>query len=83
MKNRQSRATHNRLEPFIKLAKSLKNHKTGILNNVKNGISNGIVEAINGKIQMLKRGARGYRNIENFITMIFLRCGKLSLNLPT
>jgi len=75
-------ATHSRLEPFIKLAKSLKNHKTGILNNVKNGISNGIVEAINGKIQMLKRSARGYRNPDNFITMIFLRCGKLSLNLP-
>ena len=76
-------ATHSRLEPFIKLAKSLKNHKTGILNNVKSGISNGIVEAINGKIQMLKRGARGYRNPDNFIAMIFLRCGKLSLNLPT
>jgi len=76
-------ATHSRLEPFIKLAKSLKNHKTGILNNVKNGISNGIVEAINGKIQTLKRSARGYRNPDNFITMIFLRCGKLSLNLPT
>lgn len=76
-------ATHSRLEPFIKLAKSLKKYQSGILNNVKNRISNGIVEAINGKIQMLKRSGRGYPNINNFITMIFLRCGKLSLNLPT
>ena len=76
-------ATHSRLEPIIKLAKSLKKYQTGILNIVKNRISNGIVEAINGNIQMLKRSGRGYPNTDNFITMIFLRCGKLSLNLPT
>jgi len=68
---------------MIKLAKALKRHESGILNIVKSRISNGIVEAINGKIQMLKRSGRGYPNIDNFITMIYLRCGKLSLNLPT
>lgn len=76
-------ATHSRLEPMINLAKTLKRHQSGILNILKSRISNGIVEAINGKIQMLKRTARGYRNIDNFISMIYLRCGKLSLNLPT
>ena len=76
-------ATHCKLEPMIKLAKALKRHESGILNIVKSRISNGIVEAINGKIQMLKRSGRGYPNIDNFITMIYLRCGKLSLNLPT
>ena len=76
-------ATHSRLEPMIKLAKSLKRHESGILNIVRSRISNGIVEAINGKIQMLKRSGRGYPNTDNFIAMIFLRCGKLSLNLPT
>lgn len=76
-------ATHSRLEPIIRLAKSLKRHESGILNLVKSRISNGVVEAINGKIQVLKRSARGYSNIDNFITMIYLRCGKLSLNLPT
>ncbi len=76
-------STHSKLEPMIKLAKALKRHESGILNNVKSRISNGIVEAINGKIQMLKRSGRGYPNINNFITMIYLRCGKLSLNLPT
>jgi transposase len=76
-------ATHSRIEPIIRLAKALKRHQSGILNIVKSRISNGIVEAINGKIQMLKRSGRGYPNIDNFITMVYLRCGKLSLNLPT
>lgn len=72
-------ATHSRLEPMIRLAKSLKRHESGILNIVQSRISNGVVEAINGKIQMLKRSGRGYPNIDNFITMIYLRCGKLPL----
>jgi transposase len=42
-------ATHSRLEPFVKLARTLKKHKTGILNNVRNRISDGTVEAINKK----------------------------------
>lgn len=76
-------ATHSRLEPMIKVAKTLKKHQTGILNIVQSSVNNGVVEAINGKIQMLKRMGRGYPNTHNFITMVYLRCGKLSLNLPT
>ncbi|PWR71922.1 transposase [Methanospirillum stamsii] len=41
------------------LQRKVRNHKSGIISNVLNRISNGIVEAINGKIQILKRGARG------------------------
>ncbi|MCK9581955.1 MAG: transposase, partial [Methanoregula sp.] len=47
------------------------------------GGTNGLLEAINGIIQSLKRTARGYRNTDNFIAMIYLRCGKLEFNLPT
>jgi hypothetical protein len=32
---------------------------------------------IDNKIQMAKRRARGYRNIDNFINMIYFLCGKL------
>ncbi|MEQ8705654.1 MAG: transposase, partial [Phaeodactylibacter sp.] len=39
-------------------------------------------EGINAKIQLAKRRARGYRNINNFITMIYLLAGKLNLKYP-
>ncbi|MCF6237163.1 MAG: transposase, partial [Gammaproteobacteria bacterium] len=34
------------------------------------------------KIQAAKRRARGYRNIENFINMIYFLCGKLKFSSP-
>ena len=71
------------LKPMIEAAETLKLHLYGILNYFKNGGSNGFLEAINGIIQTLKRTARGYRNSDNFATMIYLRCGKLQFDLPT
>jgi transposase len=37
----------------------------------------------NSVVQLLKRSARGYRNIPNFIIMIYLRLGHLKFQLPT
>ncbi|MCF6320028.1 MAG: transposase, partial [Proteobacteria bacterium] len=34
------------------------------------------------KIQLAKRRARGYRNIENFKNMIYFLCGKLKFDYP-
>ncbi|MEA3282386.1 MAG: transposase, partial [Euryarchaeota archaeon] len=42
---------------------------------------NGILEGINSVVQLLKRSARGYRNIQNFMTMIYLRLGHLDFQL--
>lgn len=48
----------------------------------KKGISNGILEGINSKIQLAKRRDRGYTNIENFISMIYFIAGKLKVDYP-
>ncbi|MFN6378730.1 MAG: transposase, partial [Flavobacteriales bacterium] len=37
------------------------------------------VERVNLKIQEIKRLAKGYRNMQNFITMIYFHLGKLQL----
>lgn len=73
------RATHSRLKPIQELGWTIKRHWEGILNIAGSKISNGVIEAINGSVQILKREARGYRNTGNFITMIYLRLGKLEL----
>ena len=75
-------ATHSKLKPIIKAAKTIKNHWQGILNFFKDRISNGLTEGINSIIQTIKRRARGYKNTGNFIIMIYLVLGKLNLNLP-
>lgn len=74
------RATHSRIKIIQEFGWTIKRHWDGILNIVGSRISNGVLEAMNGSVQTLKREARGYRNTENFITMIFLRLGKLTLS---
>jgi len=52
------------------------------VNYIQSKISNQILEGINSKIQLAKKRARGYRNIENFINMIYFVAGKLKFNYP-
>lgn len=74
------RATHSRMEQIRDAAWTIKRHWEGILNIISSKISNGIIEAMNGTVQTIKREGRGYSNPDNFITMIYLRLGKLPLN---
>ncbi len=70
------------IQPFMKFARTIKAHLTGIINYVETNITNAILESINSKIQMAKRRARGFRNTDNFINMIYFHCGKLKFNYP-
>ncbi|MCP4976495.1 MAG: ISL3 family transposase [Maribacter sp.] len=68
------------LVPFRKFANTIKAHWTGVLNYINAKISNGILEGINTKIQLAKRRARGFRNLDNFISMIYFIAGKLDFD---
>ena len=70
------------VQPFKKFVNTIKAHWTGIVNYVEAKISNGVLEGINSKIQLAKRRARGYRNIDNFINMIHFIAGKLEFDYP-
>lgn len=76
-------ATHSRLEPIIKAAKTIKRHWNGVLRWFTSKINNGILEGINSLIQAAKARARGYRTKRNLIAMIYLIAGKLDFDLPT
>lgn len=73
-------ATHSRLEPIKKAAKTIKHHWIGILQWKESQINNGILEGLNSIIQAAKRKARGYK-FEHFKVMTYLLTGKLNLNL--
>ena len=70
------------INSFCKFVKTVKAHWSGIINYVDAKISNGILEGINSKIQLAKRRARGYRNIQNFINMIYFIAGDLDFDYP-
>lgn len=71
-------ASHSRLEPFKKAAKTIKRHWDGIVRWKESQINNGILEGLNSVIQAAKRKARGYGR-DHFKTMAFLLTGKLNL----
>jgi transposase len=67
---------------FEKFVNTVMKHWKGITNYSKYHISNGILEGTNSKIQLAKARARGYRNKNNFINMIYFIAGKLKFNYP-
>jgi transposase len=67
-----------RLEPFKRLATTIKDHWQGILNAFDSRLTNGAVEGMNGQLQAAKARARGYRTPRALITMAYLIGGKLT-----
>jgi transposase len=72
-------ATHSRLRPMIKAAKTLKGHLPNILTYFQHHITNATAEGLNSKIQMVKEMACGFRNREHYKLAIYFHCGGLDL----
>ena len=72
-------ATHARLAPIITVAKTLKRHLPGLLAYTKHRITNAVAEGTNGRIQLIKANARGYRNFTQYRCAILFHCGGLDL----
>ena len=78
-KNWFSWATRSALQPFVKLALTLKNHLPGILRFIDKKITNSPVEGMNSKIRMISHRAFGFRSAQALIAMIQLNCSGITL----
>jgi len=47
--------------------------------NFDSRLTAGLSESINSRIKEVKRKAKSFRNIDNFISMVYLECSNLSL----
>ncbi len=74
-------ATHSKLEPIIKVAKTIKEHRDGIIEWKRSQINNGILEGLNSVIQANKSKARGYSTFRNFKIVVYLTTGKLDFHI--
>jgi transposase len=75
-------ASRSRLKPFVKLARTLRKHKRGVLAAVEIGISNGRLEALNSKVRLLSHRAYGFHSADALIAMIYLCCAGITIELP-
>jgi len=75
-------ASRSRLKPFIKLARTIRQHKAGVLAAIELGISNGRLEALNSKVRLLSHRAYGFHSASALIAMIYLCCAGIQIALP-
>jgi transposase len=75
-------AARCRLDPFRKLAQTIKNHFEGILAFMETRLTNAAMEAVNGVLQKAKRMACGFRNFHYFRLAAYLKAGHLNIVEP-
>jgi transposase len=70
-------------EPMFRATETIAAHREGILHYFRERLTTAVLEGINSIIQAARSRARGYRNPETFITMIYLIAGRLDFRLPS
>jgi transposase len=71
-----------RIAEFVELGRKIKRHKEAILITIKVGLTNARVEAINNKIKVTIRMGYGFRNVDNLIALVRLKCSGDIVTLP-
>lgn len=71
------------MEKMHTAALTLRDNAQGILNYFRLRMTSGAIESVNSLAQAARARARGYRNAETFMTMIYLIAGRLRFDLPT
>jgi transposase len=77
-----SRAARSRIAEFVRLGRTIRAHREGILEAVRLGLSNARAEALSAKIRLIIRRARGFHSVEALQALIMLCAGPIDLTLP-
>jgi transposase len=76
-------AARSKLKPFVKLARTLREHRDGILNAIRLGLSNSRLEGLASRIRLISHRSFGFHSAEPLIALIHLCCGRITVSLPT
>jgi transposase len=75
-------ASRSRLKPFVRLARTLREHRDGILAAIRLGLSNGRLEGLNSKIRLISHRAFGFHSADPLIALVYLCCAGITIELP-
>ena len=75
-------ASRSNLGPFVKLGRTLRQYRDGVLAAIRLRLSNGRMEGLNNKIGVIKHRAYGFHSFAALAAMVFLCCTDLQLKLP-
>jgi transposase len=75
-------ASRSRLAPFVRLARTLRAHRDGILAAIRLGLSNGRLEGLNSKIRLISHRSFGFHSADALIALVYLCCTGIVIELP-
>lgn len=73
-------ARRSRLEPFKRIAGTIRDCTEGILAYVRSGLSNGRTEGLNGKARTITRRSYGFHSSSGLIALLMLCCSGIHLD---
>jgi transposase len=75
-------ASRSRLRPFVRLARTIRRHRDGILAAIELGLSNGRLEGLNSRIRLISHRAFGFHSADPLIALVYLCCSGIVIDLP-
>ncbi|MQA92547.1 MAG: ISL3 family transposase [Gemmatimonas sp.] len=77
-----SKASRSGIDEFVKVARTIRTHRDGILAAIGLGINNGRAEGLNNIVRLITRRAFGFHSAGAALGLIMLTCGPIKLVLP-
>lgn len=70
------------LPPFVRAAKTVNRHFSGIMAYFRSRLTNGVVEGKNNRLRVITRRAYGHHTPEALISLLYLCCGGIKIEPP-
>jgi transposase len=77
-----ARASRSKLKPFVKLARTIRRYRDGILAAIRLGLSNARLEGLNSKVRLISHRSFGFHGPNPLIALIYLCAGGITIDLP-
>jgi transposase len=75
-------ASRSALKPFVRTARTIRQHLAGVAAYLASRMTSGLVEGINNKLRVVARRAYGFHSADALIAMLYLTCGGIPLSPP-
>jgi transposase len=75
-------ASRSKLRPFVRLARTLRRYRDGILAAITLGLTNARLEGLHSKVRLLSHRSFGFHSAAPLIALVYLCCAGITINPP-
>lgn len=75
-------ASRSKLKPFVRLARTIRGYRHGILAAIRLGLTNARLEGLNSKVRLISHRSFGFHGPDPLIALIYLCAGGIVIHPP-